>query len=77
MCTVIIRTPSLPASRIGASPRPSIVRLLAQLVDEPTEGKATLDLVLAREFGHVEHVSQHLLTAMLRGESHVRARRLE
>ena len=55
----------------------AVFGLLAQLVDEPAERNPSVRFVAARELGHVKHIRQHLLAAMLERKPDVRARGLE
>ncbi len=64
LCTVIMRTPSLSSSRIGASAAYGGLGRDAQLVDEAAERDAAARLVLPRELGDVQHVGQRLFAAV-------------
>ncbi len=75
MCTVIIRTPSLSSSRIGASDRLRGVRGNAQFLDEAAKRNPTAHFVLSRELGDVQDVRERLLAAGAQREPYVRARR--
>ena len=77
LCTVIMRTPSLPSSRIGASAACAVSAALAQLVDEPAERQAAGRLVLARELRDVQHVGERLLAGAAQHDPDMRARRVE
>ena len=76
LCTVIRRTPSLPSSRMGASAA-CAGGLRLQRLDEPAERHASVELVLARQLGDVQHVGERLLAGRPQHEADVRPRLLE
>ena len=57
--------------------RLSAFRLRAQLVEKPAERDAAFGFIAPRQLGHVRHVGQHLLAAVLERKSDVGAGRFE
>ena len=73
--TVIIRTPSLPSSRIGASAATAFAAATRSSSTKPRNEMPAASLELPRQFRDVQHVGERLLAARAQREADVRARR--
>ena len=77
LCTVMIRTPSVPSSTTGASAAPPRSASSSRRATNARNDVAPVALEAARHVEHAEHVRERLLARRPDRDAGVRARRLE